>query len=250
MLICLDAGHNNKELNCSPDRSFYEKDFNLDMVYRIKPLLEINGFETLLTRTGDAPVYSGGYSAARSLQARCDISNGANADMFISVHANAAAGSGWHSAQGFDVFYGSSSDTESKLLAEGVIAQFEAVGAAPHGSALRIEAFKVLRDTDATSVLIEYGFYDNRANLALLQDVTWRGMMAEATAKAVCEYFDVEYSTGVTSGGTEGGVIIEPNTGPTYASRSVTVTVVDNYPSAGANGVAGQSGCVVVYYDK
>ena len=38
--------------------------------------------------------------------------------------------------------------------------------------------------------------------------------------------------------------------GPGGGSHTEIVTVIDNYPGPGEPGVAGVSGCVVIYWDK
>lgn len=51
----------------------------------------------------------------------------------------------------------------------------------------------ILRQTNMPAVLIEYGFMDYKKEAKLMLDKKHQEKCAEAVAKAVCEYFDVDY---------------------------------------------------------
>lgn len=96
--VCLDAGHSSSnKYNKSPDGSFYEHEFALDMALRIKPLLEEGGVRVIFTRPDGRDV---------SLGERCRICNSHNADLFVSLHSNATAQTkdgGWADPRGLDM---------------------------------------------------------------------------------------------------------------------------------------------------
>ena len=79
--VCLDAGHSaSNKVNKSPDGTYFEHEFALDMAKRIKAHLERHGVEVVETRPDGGDV---------SLGQRCRISNAARADLFVSLHGNA-----------------------------------------------------------------------------------------------------------------------------------------------------------------
>ena len=66
--VCLDPGHDAGNLaNKSPDGTYYEHEFCLDMGKRIQALLERHGVAVTMTRTDGKEV---------SLAKRCEIANG------------------------------------------------------------------------------------------------------------------------------------------------------------------------------
>lgn len=91
--VCLDPGHDAGNLaNKSPDGTYYEHAFTLDLGKRLEKLLTDRGVSVTMTRTGGGAV---------SLARRCEIANSIpDLDLFVSLHSNAAAGGGWSSAKG------------------------------------------------------------------------------------------------------------------------------------------------------
>ena len=95
--VCLDPGHDAGNLaNRSPDGTYYEQEFTLDLGKRLEKLLTDRGVAVTLTRTGGEAV---------SLAKRCEIANSIpDLDLFVSIHSNAAGGSGWSDARGWSVY--------------------------------------------------------------------------------------------------------------------------------------------------
>ena len=153
--VCLDPGHGPGNVNGSPDGTYKEWEFTWDMAQRIKPLLEAQGVGVVLTKTAD------NYP---SLTERANISNKATPDCFVSIHTNAAGEGGWSSASGLEIYT-----------------------SAGH------EMYTVLAKTDAPAALIEYGFHTNKMDTEYLKDSKYRDKLAEATAKGICTYLNVNW---------------------------------------------------------
>ena len=82
MVIGLDAGHGGPESNGAISvTGAKEKDLNLDIVYRLKALLEERGASVVLTRTGDEGV---------SMAERRKILWDKRVDLLVSIHNNAS----------------------------------------------------------------------------------------------------------------------------------------------------------------
>ena len=118
--VCLDPGHDAGNLaNKSPDGTYYEHEFCLDMGKRIQAPLERHGVAVTMTRTDGKEV---------SLAKRCEIANGIpGLNLFVSLHSNAAGSSGWSSASGWSEYiYGPGGDREK--AAQDILAAVKAAG--------------------------------------------------------------------------------------------------------------------------
>ena len=91
--IVIDPGHGGKDPGAMGKLSLREKDITLDIAKRLKRYLEEANIEVSLTRSDDSFI---------SLWRRADMANKKDADLFVSIHANAAHSS---QAKGFEVFY-------------------------------------------------------------------------------------------------------------------------------------------------
>jgi N-acetylmuramoyl-L-alanine amidase len=92
--IAVDAGHGGWDLGTVGRRGLLEKDLVLEIAQRLGKLLESRlGAEVILTRSDDTYI---------PLDQRAEIANQAQADLFISVHANY---SDLPSARGVETYY-------------------------------------------------------------------------------------------------------------------------------------------------
>lgn len=187
-LVCLDPGHGPETGNASPDGSYLEREFTWDMCARLRVRLEEQGFRVILTRTEDVKP---------TLTRRAQVSNDAGADLFLSVHSNAAGSGGWSAPQGVVIYTSApGANAPRNIAAEDILAQLRLAGVRLWGNGLAHERFTVLVETTAPALLIEYGFHTNREETALLKDPAYRETLAEATVRGICRFFDVPYREG------------------------------------------------------
>ena len=183
--VCLDPGHGPGNVNGSPDGTYKEWEFTWDMAQRIKPLLEAQGVGVVLTKTAD------NYP---SLTERANISNKAQPDCFVSIHTNAAGEGGWSSASGLEIYTSAGPMTAKRnVLASGLVNAFHAAGVSLRSEPIKHEMYTVLAKTDAPAALIEYGFHTNKMDTEYLKDSKYRDKLAEATAKGICTYLNVDW---------------------------------------------------------
>lgn len=184
MKVCLDPGHGTKEMNQSPDGTYIEHEFALDMANRIKAHLVRCGVTVKLTRED---------SSTPALTTRATIANTFNADLFVSLHSNATGGSGWNdTAHGLSVWTyatGGERDKAANLL----LNQIAAVGVETFGAKLYHSGFAVLKYTNMPAYLIEYAFHTCHSDVELLKSDSHRAKLALATAKAICAYGNVKW---------------------------------------------------------
>lgn len=190
--VVLDPGHGNQSNNQSPDGTYSEPEFALDMAERMRAILTRHGVAVTFTRSGaDNPT---GKADTNDLQYRCDVANAIkDLDLFVSLHTN-AAGSGWSSARGWEIYASSPGDTAGRNIAAKAIAKrVREAGVTVHGEAVKHERFYVLKNTTAPAVLIEHGFHTNKEDVALLKNADYRKKLAVAQCKGILDYLGIAY---------------------------------------------------------
>ncbi len=107
-IVVLDPGHGGTEEGAKGPAGLLEKEATLALEKTMQEVLSRHGYRVVTTRTTDATV---------SLEDRAASANGAKADVFVSLHANASRSA---SAHGTEVYYLSldASDRAAALLAE------------------------------------------------------------------------------------------------------------------------------------
>ena len=184
--VVLDAGHDAGNLaNKSPDGTYYEHEFALDMAKRIKSHLERCGVTVTETRPDGTAV---------SLAQRCAIANGIDGlDLFVSLHSNAAGGSGWSSARGWSAYiYGAGGAREQ--AAQAILTRVRETGTAMRSAPIvKDPSLYVLKHTVAPAVLIEHAFHTNEADVKNLKDAAWRASVAAAEARGITDRLGVTW---------------------------------------------------------
>lgn len=198
-LLILDAGHaKNTPGKNNAQENFYEWEFNNDMQYKIKERCEELGITVFLTNPNPATVSDIALSTRASLANDYWLRNGKPKSMFISLHANAYTSA---TARGTETYVASNASTTSKNFAK--VLNDEVVKAIklldPNGKdrGVKTENFTVIYKADMPSVLVEYAFYTNLDDLKILKNN--RSELVEATVKAICNYFNIEYKEKTTS---------------------------------------------------
>ena len=103
--VVIDSGHGGNDPGAIGKNGLKEKDVNLDIAKRLSSLLRAEGVATVLTRSTDKFV---------PLSTRVSMANHSGADLFISLHSNAARS---RSLSGFEVYYVAPSVSDSKRAA-------------------------------------------------------------------------------------------------------------------------------------
>lgn len=203
--VCLDPGHGVESPGkCSPDKSYYEHEFALDMGRRIQAHLERCGVRVVLTRTGEhCPT---GKADTNDLLKRVAISDAAGADLFVSIHSN-ASGNEWSNARGLMIYTSAGPETASRnVAAKAVLSRMTEAGVELRGSPLVHDMeLVVTRKTVAPAMLIEYGFHTSRMEVELLKKGSYRAKLAEATAKGVCDFLGVAWVAASATGPVDTG---------------------------------------------
>ena len=225
-VIVIDPGHGGVDPGAVAAGGVLEKDIVLAFGLRLREGLEENGrYQVIMTRDSDVFV---------SLADRVRIARRAQADLFISIHADSISSA--PQVRGLTVYTGSeqASDVESARLAErenradaaaGVdeplvesdiggilmdltrretrgfsfgfaryLAEEMEAVARLNRNPVRQAAFRVLRAPDVPSVLVELGYLSSRHDIALLRSEEWRDATTRAMAEAIGQYFTTRFA--------------------------------------------------------
>jgi len=184
MRIVIDAGHGPETPGKrSPDGSLREYQFNSAVArYVADELLHgYEGVEILMTHSDARDV---------PLKERTDRANAWGADVFVSIHAN-AAGEGWSSAQGIETYVYTTRPAAATKLAEAVHRNLiRATGRPDRG--VKTANFHVLRETKMPAILVECGFMTNREECELLKSDDYRRKCAAAIVQGIVETYGLK----------------------------------------------------------
>ena len=173
-IIVVDAGHGAKDPGAVSGGA-KEKDINLIISEKLSARLIQEGYSVTTTRNTDVFI---------ELADRSNVANNIDADLFISIHHNAASNS---SANGIETLYYPSDDNKSIaiIMHEEML---KASGAKDRKIITRSD-LSVLRRTLMPATLLELGYMTNSTELANLQDDAYQNAMVEGIVKAVNRYF-------------------------------------------------------------
>ncbi len=220
-IIVLDPGHGGKDPGAIGYSGVYEKNITLAMGKELKTILEKGGkYKVYLTRSTDIFI---------PLRDRVKIARKYKADLFLSIHADSAKNRSAKGLSVYTLSE-TASDKEAAALAErenkaDVVAGLNLVEHSKEVSDIlinlaqretmnrssefatfmvkemknsvklvdnthRFAGFAVLKAPDVPSVLLEMGYLSNRTEERLLKQQTYRRKLANATKKAVDDYFE------------------------------------------------------------
>lgn len=217
-IIVIDPGHGGKDDGAKGQKGLLEKHVNLAVSQRLKKVLEKRyKFNVIMTREDDTFI---------SLKGRGEIANQKGADLFVSVHANAAPRK---SAKGIETYYLGSASSEralstaarengklvqsvsdnqvQKILASLISTtkmndsarlagrvqsqlhkQLSKKYSGVNNLGVKEGPFFVLHDTNMASILVEVGFVTNKQEAARLKKPAYLDRLAEAIAQAIYDY--------------------------------------------------------------
>ncbi|MCF8720320.1 N-acetylmuramoyl-L-alanine amidase [Nitrospina gracilis] len=217
-LVVVDAGHGGKDHGAIGHHGLKEKEVNLNISKQVAAILTHRyKLRVVLTRDDDRFI---------ELADRGKIANQKDADLFVSIHANAAP---HKAAEGIETYYLGSGATEQARetasrengtliysVADDEVQQILAslisttkindssrlaskVQRTLHGSmvkhyqdvhdlGVKEGPFFVLHDTNMPSILVEVGFVTNRREEKRLSSQAYQKALAEAIAKGIYEF--------------------------------------------------------------
>lgn len=173
VLICIDPGHGGKQPGAVRG-GMMEKDATLQIARMVARILKDAWIDVIMTRNEDIDV---------SLPERCDISNKANADAFVSIHLNAHKNTSAHGLETWK-WHRSTSDFADKVQN----ALIASTGAKDRGVRLS-SGYYVIKHTKAPALVVECGFMSNDEERELLFDKDYQRKLAEGIASGIIKTF-------------------------------------------------------------
>ena len=147
----------------------------LSVSLKLATLLRSKGFRVIMTRSTDVEI---------GLYERDDLANAAGADLFISIHSNAAENRPDY--QGIYTYYHPTSSQGARLAQAVQTPLCQVTGAIDRG--IRDADFVVLRETDMPAVLVEMGFMTSHEELMRLMDGGYQQQLAQGITQGILDY--------------------------------------------------------------
>lgn len=217
-VIMIDAGHGGKDPGAIGYHGSQEKDVVLDIAKRLHSNLTRRGFKVLMTRDDDRFI---------SLEERTAMASRAQADLFVSLHANASPS---RQARGVEVYYSKDLDRlsrqeeqrianentvfkgfqrEPSRIVDGIlsdmlytrkqeisprlalsVANDMASNTRAENRGHKSARYFVLRNTLVPAILVEIGFVSNPQEEKMLNDRSYRQKVADAITRSIVSYND------------------------------------------------------------
>lgn len=188
-IVVIDSGHGGLDGGKEGKTGILEKTINLAISYKLKALLEENGYQVVMTRTDDNGLYSDSDSNKKiaDMKKRCEIIENSNADVVVSVHQNSFSDS---KVSGAQVFYYTHS-AEGKKFAGIMQASFKEN---LNNNNNRVEkannTYYMLIHTKAPTIIAECGFLSNPDEEQLLSSEEYQQKVAQALYNGIETYFN------------------------------------------------------------
>ncbi len=186
--IVIDPGHGGVDGGATSCTGVVESQFNLEISLRLRDLLHLLGYKTIMIRTTDVSVYTKGETIAAKkvsdLKERVRIVNETENAVLLSIHQNTFPEAQYSGAQ---VFYGP--EGEGKALAEALQgALVSTLNPGSSRSAKEAEGIYLMQHIGCTGVLVECGFLSNPQEEAKLRSPTYQQKLAMVIGTAVGEF--------------------------------------------------------------
>lgn len=174
--VVIDPGHGGARLGAVYE-DVMEKTINLSVSKKLETILKGYGYNVVMTRTTDVEI---------GLYERSDIANAVDADIFVSIHSNAA--DKFPDFTGIYTYYHPSSRRGAKLAQAIQTPLAKITGAVDRG--IKDADFVVLRETDMCAVLVEMGFMTNHGELMDLISDSYQDKLAQGIAEGIVSYLN------------------------------------------------------------
>ncbi|ABV50313.1 Cell wall hydrolase/autolysin [Prochlorococcus marinus str. MIT 9215] len=174
--VVIDPGHGGPDPGAIGIGGIRETDVVLEVSKIVKKLLSEKGVNVKLTRKNEIDL---------DLPPRVSYANNSDADIFVSIHANASRGKR-RDINGLETFY--YRGWRGRLLAKKIQKQILRVSPGSPDRGVKQGRFYVIKNTRMPAVLVEIGFLTGRLDARRLEKTTHRKRLAYAISKGILEY--------------------------------------------------------------
>ena len=174
--VVIDPGHGGPDPGAIGIGGIRETDIVLEVSKLVKDLLSDKGVKVMLTRKNEVDL---------DLPPRVSFANKMDADVFVSIHANASRGKR-RDINGLETFY--FRGWRGRLLAKRIQKQILRVSPGSPDRGVKQGRFYVIKNTKMPAVLVEIGFLTGRLDARRLEKAAHRKRIAYAISKGILEY--------------------------------------------------------------
>ena len=191
-VVVLDAGHGGKDPGKVGVNGALEKEINLQIVFRLKRLLEQNDVLVVLTRDEDKDLASDNATHRKSedLRERVRIVEEIRPALLISIHQNSYTE---EDVDGAQVFYYKGSEQGKRL---GGMVQESLRSEIKDGNHRMAKAsrdeYYLLKEVTCPAIMVECGFLSNKREADLLAGDAYQEKVAYAIMLGIMEYIHTE----------------------------------------------------------
>lgn len=174
-IVVIDPGHGGGDPGAVGIGGIRESDIVLDISRQVVSLLKQQGVEAVMTRTRDEEI---------ELQPRVQFAERTNADVFVSIHAN-AFDARRTDVNGIETFFysGGGGQPLARAVQDSLLQE---LGARDRG--VKSANFYVIRNTSMPAILVETGFVTGAEDAARLASPAGRSRIARAIARGILQY--------------------------------------------------------------
>jgi len=174
--VVIDPGHGGSDPGAIGIGGIRETDVVLEVSKLVEKLLSDKGVKVVLTRKNEIDL---------DLHPRVSFANNTDADIFVSIHANASRGKR-RDINGLETFY--FKGWRGRSLAKKIQKQILRVSPGSPDRGVKPGKFYVIKNTSMPAVLVEIGFLTGRLDARRLEKTAHRKRLAYAIAKGILEY--------------------------------------------------------------
>ncbi len=191
-VVVIDAGHGGEDSG-AVDNGLYEKDINLNIALMLRDMLEINGYDVVMTRDSDRSIYDDSANTTREkkvsdLKNRVSIINRDSRQILVSIHQNKFEQPQYFGTQ---LFY-ASQVKDSEILAEQIRSSVTGLLQPDNKRELKPadDSIYILKQAEVPSVIVECGFLSNAEEAKKLSQRDYQQQMAFAIYCGITGYAD------------------------------------------------------------
>jgi N-acetylmuramoyl-L-alanine amidase len=186
--IYLDPGHGGFDGGAIGNDGTYEKNIVLPITLKLERFLRQSGFRVYMTRRTDIALHTPGSSDAKrdDIYKRVSLINESDADLFLTIHANAFP---QHSVKGAQAFY-STMNPSSGELARSIQTMVGLYDESNDRVSKTISEKYILDHVTIPGCLVEVGFLSNPEELEKLKTDAYMEKMAFIIYVGILQYLE------------------------------------------------------------
>lgn len=184
-VITLDPGHGGSDPGAIGKSGLKEKQVTLAIAEYVQEMLEKKDAKVHMTRTKDVDVYGPNASDKNELQARVNVAEKYDSDLFISIHINSSVNK---KVGGFSTYYYPKTGHDLRLAKH--IQNKLASNFGVDNLGVREANFYVTKRSSMPAVLLELCFISNEKEEKLMQGKWFKKKAARMIVEGIEEYFE------------------------------------------------------------